>query len=78
MVEFKPPEKKFVAQIGAEMIFSILMSSSFHSNVFVLENCFKVFGLNDTRNRPRMKFFEFCEKSMHGTFQIFCLKLKQR
>ena len=30
-------KKNFVAQIGAEMIFSILMSSSFHSNVFVLE-----------------------------------------
>ena len=32
VVELKP-QKRFVAQIGAEMIFSILISSSVHSNI---------------------------------------------
>ena len=35
-IELKPPEKDFVAQIGAEMIFSILMLSSIDSNLLVL------------------------------------------
>ena len=37
MVELKPQKKKFVAQIGAEMTFSIVISSNIYSNLFLLE-----------------------------------------
>ena len=39
MVELKPQKKKkkVVAQIGAEMIFSIVMSSNIYSNLLLLE-----------------------------------------
>ena len=35
------------------------------------------FGNNCFGTKKGKKFFNFCEKSMHGTFLIFCIKLHE-
>lgn len=35
---------------------------------------FGVFGPEGSQNRPKVRFFKFCEKSIHKTFMIFYVK----
>ena len=59
LVELEPLERNFVVQIGAEMTFSILMSSSIHSNLLVLcKN--KVLVRKTDKNQEQIMKKHFC------------------
>ena len=47
--------------------------------IFVWERfCFEVFRSKGARNGPKMSFFRYYQKSMHGSFLIFCMKLQHK
>ena len=56
-----------------------------HHKVFKIEQdvffwekiCFEDFSPKGVQNEPKVRFFKFCEKFMHETFLIFCIKLQQ-
>ena len=62
-----------MALIGAEMIFSILMSSSIHSNLLVEGKVLVFFRyLSFTENDLFLHAIVFTSKSLINSFQITC------